>query len=254
MTNEYTFLGLFFVVSILLLNEFYRLIEKERGVAVNKALNVIGGVLLFFTFYAVVTSNSKISFIFAPYLAYLLVLFITELYKKRKDPILSLAYSLFGQTYIALPVALSVYLSFQDGSYDYKYLLAMFIFIWVNDSLAYLFGSLFGRKKLFERISPKKSWEGFIGGALSAVGVSIALGYYLTDNLSWFWVGFSIVVVIAGTFGDLFESLLKRTLGVKDSGKLLPGHGGALDRFDSMLFSLLALTLYVEIISVLQIT
>ena len=134
-------------------------------------------------------------------------------------------------------------------SYHYAFLLALFVFIWVNDSFAYLTGSLFGKHRMFERISPKKSWEGFIGGAAFTIAASVIFANYFTQLPLWGWIGFAILMIIFGTLGDLVESLFKRTLNVKDSGNILPGHGGILDRIDSVIFSIPALFIYVEIIS-----
>jgi phosphatidate cytidylyltransferase len=125
--------------------------------------------------------------------------------------------------------------------------LALFIFVWLNDSGAYLIGSVMGRHRLFERISPKKSWEGFWGGFILVLASSQIFAFYF-PSISWFnWLGMAAVIVVFATWGDLTESLMKRMLGVKDSGNLLPGHGGMLDRFDSILMALPALYIYLQL-------
>jgi len=131
------------------------------------------------------------------------------------------------------------------------YALALFAFVWVNDTFAYLVGSAIGKRKLFERISPKKTWEGFFGGLIFAVFAGFLFCHFLTDYCSTSnlikWLGLAVVVVIFGTMGDLFESYIKRNLNVKDSGTILPGHGGLLDRLDSILFAAPAALLYLLI-------
>ncbi|MFT3995148.1 MAG: phosphatidate cytidylyltransferase [Dysgonomonas sp.] len=249
--NEYTFAVIFAAITGLCLYEFYGLIEKSANVPVSKILNVVGGMLLFLGGFAY-QSIQQLFLFFVPYIVYLLVLFIRELYMKRQDPIKSLAYSALGQLYIALPFTLTNSLSFSSGEYNYVYILAVLVFIWVNDSFAYLTGMAFGKHRMFERISPKKSWEGFAGGAIVATASSYAFYSLLASphGLSLFqWMGFALLVVAFGTWGDLIESLLKRTLGVKDSGNMIPGHGGILDRFDSTILAIPIAVVYLQIIS-----
>ena len=163
---------------------------------------------------------------------------MVELYRKKETPTLNIAVSLFPLLWIALPFSIAG-LWFQDSA---SAVLSLFIIIWLNDTLAYCTGSLFGKHKLFERISPKKSWEGFLGALILTATISaffIDIPYFQNSVFTtrWHWFGFSILVIIAGTFGDLVESIFKRDSGVKDSGNILPGHGGILDRFDSFLLA-----------------
>lgn len=248
--NEYTFVIVFSLLVVLLLHEFYGLIEKDAKVPVVRTWNIVGGFFLFLgSFYYTAYSPTVVAF--APYIIYILLLFISELYMKQENPIRSLAYSLLGQVYIAAPFALTNYLVFayEPGSYHYVYLLALLVFIWVDDSFAYLTGMTFGKHRLFERISPKKSWEGFIGGAVVTLASSLIFAYFFPNLPVWAWIGFAAVTVAFGTWGDLFESLIKRTLGVKDSGNMIPGHGGILDRFDSTILAIPAIFLYLTLIS-----
>ena len=171
--------------------------------------------------------------LFAIYLIWRMTI---QLYIKGQNPIKSVALSMMGHLYVTVPIVLMAVM----GTINKYFLLSMFILVWVNDTFAYLTGSMLGRHKLWERISPKKSWEGFIGGAVFCIVASVLLGVYWTQialqftPLQMAFVG--LLVAIFGTLGDLFESLLKRTLGVKDSGNIIPGHGGILDRIDSILF------------------
>lgn len=250
--NEYTFAIIFSIITVLSLYEFYGLVERDAKVPIVRVWNVLGGFFLFLgSFYYCAYEASLIAYI--PYIIYVLVLFISELYLKRANPIQSLAYSLLGQLYIAAPFALTNYLvfSYAPGSYRYVYVLALLVFIWVNDSFAYLTGMAFGKHRLFERISPKKSWEGFVGGAAVSIASSLIFAHYFMNLSTVAWLGFAAVTVIFGTWGDLFESLIKRTLGVKDSGNMIPGHGGILDRFDSTILVIPAIFVYLEIIAVL---
>ena len=127
-----------------------------------------------------------------------------------------------------------------------------FLLVWVNDTFAYLSGSLFGKHKLFPRISPKKSWEGSIGGGVFSIASSFVFAHYFSFLSVWEWAGLALVVVIFGTWGDLTESLMKRQLGIKDSGHILPGHGGMLDRFDSALLAIPAAVVYLYVLMLMK--
>jgi phosphatidate cytidylyltransferase len=186
--------------------------------------------------------------------------FIAELYSLSSAPFTNISIVLAGVIYVALPFALTTELTMHEGNYDYRIFLALFIFLWSNDVGAYCSGMLFGGKgkhKLFERISPKKTWEGFYGGVIvsliSAFAVSSAWGErYDFDRIHWFVL--ALIVALSGVFGDLVESMLKRAAGVKDSGKIMPGHGGILDRFDSALlaFPCALAYIYLSNINILQ--
>lgn len=189
------------------------------------------------------------SVVFLPYLLFILYSFIGELYYKASDPIKNWAYLFLGQLYCAGSFSLlNFIMSASDESgvagFNYILVLSMFVFVWVNDTGAFLVGSAIGKHRLFERISPKKSWEGFWGGMFFAMLFSQGFAYIDPSISRLSWLGLSVVIVLFGTLGDLVESLLKRTLGVKDSGKLLPGHGGMLDRFDSILMAIPAAYIY----------
>lgn len=250
--NQCSFLIVFSLITALALYEFYGLLCKAQNAELNRILNTLGGLLLFVGAYFFFSSTDTSLIALVPYGIYILSLFIAELFLKSANPIRSLAYAALGQIYLAIPLSLLSYLAFSydmdNGTYHPAFLLAMFVFIWVNDSFAYLTGSLFGKHRMCERISPKKSWEGFIGGAAFSIAASVIFANFFTQLPLWGWIGFAIVMIVFGTLGDLVESLFKRTLNVKDSGNLLPGHGGILDRFDSVIFSIPALFIYIEIV------
>ena len=174
---------------------------------------------------------------------------IVELFRNLKNPMAIIAYSILPSTYLGIPLAALVAIAWHDGTYDPHLVLGLFIVIWVYDTGAYVFGTLFGKHKLFERISPKKTWEGAIGGGIVAIlTATFVLGHYIPHLSVIQWLIASILIVVFGTFGDLMESMLKRSAGVKDSGNILPGHGGILDRFDSALTASVIFWLYLQFI------
>ncbi|HNX88703.1 MAG TPA: phosphatidate cytidylyltransferase [Paludibacteraceae bacterium] len=232
--SPYTFAVIFTVFAALGVHEFHKLTNSTET-AVNKTVAIIGAVLLFTCSF--IYASGKYQYpIFSFYGFYILAVLIAELYRKKRNPVNNWAYFILGQILIALPFSL---LSFILYIRDYQpiILLAVFISIWVNDTGAYVTGMLLGKHKLFERISPKKTWEGFIGGAVFALLSGYIFSLLIPELSLIQWLIFSEIVVIFGTFGDLSESLLKRTEQVKDSGNIIPGHGGLLDRFDSMLMA-----------------
>lgn len=245
---------LFCLISALATVEFCQLMNQQEDVQVNRNICTLGSIALFlcFFFYGM---NPAETGIFIPYLAILIYLFISELYLKKKNPINNWAYAMFSQLYVALPFALLNVLAFQtngttsDSQYLFILPLSIFIFNWVNDTGAYCTGMLLGKHPLFKRISPKKSWEGSIGGCVFSIAAAFALAYFFPIMSTAKWVGMGITVVIFGTWGDLTESLMKRQLGIKDSGNILPGHGGMLDRFDSAIMAIPAAVVYLYLIS-----
>lgn len=241
---------LFTIISVLSVHEFAQLVSKSSEVSINKTITALGGAYLFLALMSFYTQQSVGARVFLPYLGLLLYMMITELYLKKKNPTGNWAYSMLSQLYVALPFALLNVLAFQNspetGSVTYNPILplSIFVFIWLSDTGAYCVGSLIGKHRLFERISPKKSWEGSIGGGIFSIASSLGFAHFFPFMPGWQWVGLAIVVVIFGTWGDLTESLMKRQLGIKDSGNILPGHGGMLDRFDSALMAIPAAVVY----------
>ncbi len=164
--------------------------------------------------------------------------FICELYRKSETPIANIASTMMGVVYVALPMALLLFIPMLLSPEKWQpWTVIFYIFIiWANDVFAYLFGITLGKHRLFERISPKKSWEGFFGGLLGAMAMGYVAATVLDGNIV-VWVGMGLVAAISGVFGDLVESLFKRSVDVKDSGNIIPGHGGWLDRFDALILS-----------------
>lgn len=245
---------LFALVTGLTIWEYCGLVNDVKNVQVNRFISTVAGVYFFLAVGGFCSGMVQSGAVFIPYLLTVVYLFISELYTKAENPINNWAYTMLGQMYIALPFSTINVLAFNatpDGTVTYNWLvpLCVFIFLWANDTGAYCSGSLLGKHKLFPRISPGKSWEGSAGGAVVVVAAAWAAGTWLDqpgDSLLTIpqWIGLGLVVVVFGTWGDLVESLLKRTLGIKDSGSILPGHGGMLDRFDSSLMAMPAAVLY----------
>ena len=251
---------LFSIITGMTVWEFTGLVNEREAVNVNRFISTVAGVYFFYamTYYCSdMYAGFAKSVVFIPYLVTIVYLLVAELYLKQKDPIQDWAYTMLSQMYIALPFSLINVLAFNatnEGYVAFNTLLplSIFIFLWVNDSGAYCVGSLLGRHKLFPRISPGKSWEGSIGGAVFVLAAAYAISYFLDtkEMLAMpVWLGLGLVVVIFGTWGDLVESLFKRTLGIKDSGNILPGHGGMLDRFDSSLLAIPAAVIYLYTVS-----
>ena len=244
---------LFALVTALSVWEFTGLVNNSGDVRVNRFICTVAGVYLFLAF-AGFCSGITPAAVFIPYLLTVVYLFISELYTKAPNPINNWAYTMLSQMYIALPFSMINIMAFHSTGdahvYDYLLPLSIFIFLWTNDTGAYISGSLLGRHKLFPRVSPGKSWEGSIGGGLLVLAVAALVGYLANSSEGGHtlsipaWMGLGLVVVFFGTWGDLVESLLKRTLGIKDSGNILPGHGGMLDRFDSSLMAFPAAVVY----------
>lgn len=245
---------LFCIISAMATAEFCNLMNQQEGVKMNRNICVLGSMTLFLCFFYYGMNPAQTG-IFIPYLIIIIYLMISELYLKKEHPLNSWAYAMLSQIYIGLPFALLNVLAFQSNGIgsgsEYLFILplSIFGFNWINDTGAYCTGMLLGKHPLFKRISPKKSWEGSIGGATLSVAASFALAHFFPIMSIAAWVGMSLVVVVFGTWGDLTESLMKRHLGIKDSGNILPGHGGMLDRFDSAIMAIPAAVVYLYFIN-----
>ena len=249
---------LFATISGLTTWEFCTLMNKYQDCQINRFVTTVASVYLFG---AVLAFNANITGaeIFIPYLITIVYLLVTELYFPKNNVLQNWSLTMMSQLYVALPFALLNTLSFisvkHDVFYNWMFPLSVFIFLWSGDSAAYFFGTWLGKHRLFPRISPKKSWEGTFAAFIMALLVSQVIAYFdygfsvneLPNRLAW--AGMSVVVIGFGTWGDLVESLVKRKLGIKDSGKILPGHGGMLDRFDSSLLAVPMAVVYIYTIN-----
>jgi phosphatidate cytidylyltransferase len=245
-----SFMFLFGLIALLGINEFYRLFG-----ATEYKPNVYTGSLLGIVFYLITCGYVSESL---PFSAYLLVIpfvsavFIAELYSKHTKPFQNIGLTLLGAAYVVIPFSLLVLNGFSlpsEALYNYNptIILGFFFLLWTSDTGAYLVGITLGKHPLFPRISPKKSWEGFIGGIVLTLVVAIVISKFFTVLSLIDWVIIGVIIAIFGVLGDLIESLLKRSLQIKDSGNILPGHGGILDRFDSVIFSAPLVFLYIQI-------
>ena len=252
--NPMAMTGLFSLVTALTVWEFTGLVNEREGVTINRFICTVAGTYFYYAMSGF-CSNVTPATVFVPYLVTIVYLLVAELYAKHEDPINNWAYTMMSQLYIALPLSLLNVLAFRvttDGTTFTSVLpLSIFVFLWINDTGAYCCGSLLGKHKLFPRISPAKSWEGSIGGGIFVIATAVfiwdLIEYHGINDLHlsvYEWVGLGITVAVFGTWGDLVESLFKRTLGIKDSGKILPGHGAMLDRFDSSLLAIPAAVIY----------
>ncbi len=235
--GPYTFGLLFLVLSIFTLKEFYQL-TRMAGFSPQIIPGLLSGGVLFILSYLfnIDAISFKGYFLLVPMMLFFLV---NELYRKKENPLGNIAITVLGNLYVSVPFSMLNYFVFKQNSpetiYNYTLLISIFVFIWSSDSGAYLFGCKFGRNRLFERISPKKSWEGFAGGLFAGMIAAWLLSLVFTQYSLSSLILLSVITVIAGTTGDLVESMIKRSVGVKDSGQFMPGHGGLLDRFDSLL-------------------
>ena len=245
---EYSFFVLFLFLSTIGTIEFYNVAHKG-GLSPQKWIGVIITVLMYSATYCSIKGylNPHFLFLFIPLL---LFVFIAELFRNKKYPIENIAYTVLGVFYVSVPFALLHFLVFDSITLNYNFhvILGVFIIIWSNDTGAYLAGLKFGRTKLFERISPKKTWEGSMGGFVFAMVAAFFISRNFIDITFYNWLVLAFIIVFTGSLGDLVESMLMRSVNIKDSGNIIPGHGGILDRFDSFLFSVPFVVAYLMLI------
>lgn len=246
--GRFSFFVVFLLLMIATLHEFYRITFKAR-LRPQYHYGITLGTLLFVVCYMHAIGKLG-SYVFLGFVPLLLSIFIIELYRGRQKPIHNIASTLLGIFYVALPFALLNYFALSYASYSIGYktniLIGFFVLTWANDSGAYAFGVSLGRNKLFPKVSPKKSWEGLIGGIFTTMLAAwlLSLFYFEVSSFNWLAIGF--IVAVMSVFGDLVASMFKRSVNVKDSGKFLPGHGGLLDRFDCILLSAPVVFVYLE--------
>jgi phosphatidate cytidylyltransferase len=244
--NEWTYCLVFFIICLFALLEFYKLAGLD-GVIPQKTFGTICGVSIYLL--SLFIEKGSISYRYY-FLIFPIVscVYMIKLYKKfERKPFTNIAFTFLGIFYVAVPFALLNIAAFEGNVYNYEIIFGCLFILWASDTGAYFAGTFFGKRKLFERISPKKSWEGFFGGALLALTFAYGLSEFFHSITLVQWIIVGVIIIIGGTFGDLVESLLKRSIEIKDSGTSIPGHGGFLDRFDGLLISAPFIVAYLEI-------
>lgn len=244
---------LFFTIILLCQREFYGFF-KNSDIKPQRNVGTIGGLSFFMA--SVISFQASLSFNTLFFIIPLIfVVFVLELFRNRPQPIANIGFTILGIIYVAVPFTLLHQISyFNNGTfgteYNYEILIGYFFVLWANDTGAYLVGRKLGKTKLFERISPKKTWEGSLGGLFFGLLLGYVNSLIFTGLDTITWMALAFVIVLFGSLGDLVESLFKRSLGIKDSGKILPGHGGVLDRFDGIFISAPMVYTYLKVISI----
>jgi len=234
--NQYSFLGLLLLICFFCLSEYVNLFKNKPVGPPPYATIIIG--LIYFLLREL--NSAQILPVFTINFAHplLFVMFMVELFASKRRSFTSASIGIAGIIYISFSLWCFTEVGYLGGNYHPGIVLGYFVLIWCSDTFAYLVGNLIGKTKLFKSISPKKTWEGSIGGAVFTIAASVLLFRYFPGTLRVFeWLGLAGIIVVFGIIGDLVKSMLKRNSGVKDSGTILPGHGGVLDRMDSLLFS-----------------
>lgn len=232
------FAVLFTAILFFTLSEFYNLAEKATF-SPHKKIGISFGVVFFIICFLSASGILPSSLVLIS-IPLLFLVFVSELFRKQSDSLKNASITIIGLIYVALPFGLLNFIVLsgtKNGAFYPWILVGLFLIIWIYDSMAYVFGSLLGKHKIAPEISPKKSWEGFIGGSVFAIIMGIVNAVLFQEISMINWIVIAIIAVVFGTLGDFFESKFKRELNIKDSGNLLPGHGGLLDRFDSLLFA-----------------
>lgn len=235
--SEFASSILFFFIILLSQNEFYSF-YKSTEIRPQRKIGMIGGIVFFLANVLTRQLNDDQSSLFL-IVPLVFLIFIVELFRQRSHPLQNIGSTTLGIIYIAVPITLLHEMSYFDGNsfhgnYSHQMVFGFFLILWANDTGAYLIGRNWGKHKFFERISPKKTWEGTLGGVFMGILAGF-INSTLFDVLNFIdWMVVALLVVVFGSLGDLVESMFKRSLQIKDSGKLLPGHGGVLDRFDGI--------------------
>lgn len=245
--NPFCFYVLFFVINFIGILEFAN-ITRLIGVRINRPMCLLCGSLLFSAGFLHNYAGHGEGYLLAFLSTFLLS--ICELYRKDSHAFQNLAFGIYALFYISLPFTLLIYFPYMcSGHWQPTIIFFPFLLVWLNDTFAYLFGITLGRHKLFPRISPKKSWEGAIGGGVTTILAGTLLTPYIEGITFPHATIISCIVVVFGIFGDLVESMFKRCIEIKDSGNIMPGHGGVLDRIDSLLFALPAIFVYLAFVT-----
>ena len=244
--SPWTYFIIFAFITVITLLEFYKLSGLD-GMIPQKTFGAICGLLIFSASFFIEMQHISWRYYFLIFPLVTLV-YMIKLYKKfERKPFSNIAFTILGIFYVAMPFALLNIAVFENGGYNYEIILGCLLILWANDTGGFIAGTLFGKTKLFERISPKKSWEGVVGGAVLGLLFAWGVSFFFVSLAFWQWMVIGGLIIIGGDYGDLVESLLKRSVEIKDSGDSLPGHGGFLDRFDGLLISAPFIVAFLEI-------
>lgn len=251
--SDWTYLLIFFIIFFFSLREFYKLVGLD-GMVPQKTFGMICGTVIFLLSFFIERGDISYRYYFVIF-PLVSCVYMIKLYKKfERKPFTNVAFTFLGILYIAVPLALMHIGAFVDDPinpgkkiYNYEIVFGCLFILWATDTGAYFAGNFFGKRKLFERISPKKSWEGVFGGAALALVMAFIMAYFFKSLETWQWICISVIIIVGGVYGDLVESLLKRSIEIKDSGNSLPGHGGFLDRFDGLFISAPFIVAFLEI-------
>ena len=245
--SDWTYFIIFATILAFSQMEFYKMTGLD-GMLPLRSFGTFLGLLIFSLTFMIQKQHLAAEYLYLIFPIVSLTFFIKLYRKTDKKPFTGVAFTFLGIFYVAIPFSLINLAVFSvDEVYHYEILIGCLLILWASDTGAYFAGTKFGKTKLFERVSPKKSWEGFLGGAFSAIIVAFALTRYFHVIEDWKWLVIAGIIIIAGTYGDLIESLFKRSIEIKDSGKGLPGHGGFMDRFDGLLLSAPFITAFLKI-------
>lgn len=254
--GPWVFAVFFLLISLFGLDEFYRIIntsggnslkgDKTGAVHPNRWAGLALSLALFTALILIQLQGASFSILLYN-IPFITLVFWLELFRKQENPFSNIAFTFLGIIFAVLPFLFFFQLGFIEGAYNFHYPLGFLILLWASDTGAYLAGNAFGKTKLFERHSPKKTWEGALGGLIISGIASFILSRFYIGIAPWQWLVSSIIIVVFGTYGDLVESMLKRSYNIKDSGNILPGHGGLLDRFDGLLLAAPLVYLFLEL-------
>ncbi len=237
-TDQHLFALLFLLFTMVGLWEFYTLVEKA-GILPNKTAGMVAGIVLFSTNAMVAMNMMNLEWLLINFVCIFLI-FLLELYRNNPNPFTNIAFTFFGLVYVAVPFSVLNYFpnpAFIPGVYHSSLLLGFFFLVWINETGAFLIGTAIGRHRLFERVSPNKTWEGAIGGGVLTLASAFVISLYYTHINLRDWLIIALMVFVFSTYGDLFASMFKRSVNIKDYGSILPGHGGIIDRFDGVIMA-----------------
>jgi phosphatidate cytidylyltransferase len=254
-TNKLLLGSLFLFFVVVGTHEYYNIVHQHKGTSVNKALGFILSISTYLSVVAVTFFDYSALYLVG-LVPVVMILFVVELFRLKENGFSNILHSLMPTLYVALPFALFIIsnelIQIKNQEYSAQLTLVFFFTLWANDTGAYLSGKSFGKNKLFPKISPNKTWEGTLGGAILAVLVAYNCGAYFTVLSKAEWIIIALIIVVFGSLGDLVESMLKRSYSIKDSGNILPGHGGILDRFDGLLIAAPVVFSFLVLIRLLQ--